>query len=83
MKNVISKEKFSIERSTGDVMFDSCDAAEILVKTDTGDIKGSLLSDKVFITQTDTGSVDVPKTVIGGKCEITTDTGDIRIKIQQ
>jgi len=79
LKNVIVTEKFSIERSTGDVKFDRCDAAEIFVKTDTGDVRGSLLSDKVFIVQSDTGNVDVPKTTTGGKCEITTSTGDINI----
>ncbi|MBR4295214.1 MAG: DUF4097 family beta strand repeat protein [Clostridia bacterium] len=82
LKNVIATEKFSIERSTGNVKFDGCDASEIFVKTDTGDVKGSLLSDKVFITESDTGSINVPKTVAGGRCEITTDTGDIKINIQ-
>ncbi len=83
LKNVIAAEKLSIERSTGDVKFDGCDAAEIVIKTDTGDVKGSLLSEKVFITQTDTGNVDVPKTGAGGRCEIATDTGNIRITIPQ
>ncbi len=81
LKNVIATEKFSIERSTGDVKFESCDASEIFVETDTGDVTGMLLSEKVFITQTDTGKVDVPKTVTGGRCEITTDTGNIKIKV--
>lgn len=83
LNNVIATEKFSIERSTGDVKFDVSDATEIFVKTDTGDVTGSLLTDKVFITQTDTGDVDVPKTVNGGKCEINTNTGDIRITITE
>ena len=83
LKNVIVAEKFSIERSTGDVKFDGCDAAEIFVETDTGDVTGTLLSDKVFVVETDTGNVDVPKTVTGGKCEITTSTGDINISIKQ
>ena len=81
LDNVIATNKFSIERSTGDVKFNGCDAAEIYVKTDTGDVRGSLLSDKVFVTNTDTGSVHVPKTVSGGKCEISTNTGDIIITI--
>ena len=81
LKDVIAEEKFAIERSTGDVKFERCDANEIFVKTDTGDVKGSLLSDKVYITQTDTGSVNVPKTTTGGRCEITTDTGDIKITV--
>ena len=83
LKSVIATEGFSIERSTGDVRFDGCDAAEISVKTNTGDVKGSLLTDKIFIVETNTGSVDVPRTVSGGKCEITTSTGDIGISIKQ
>ena len=78
---VIATEKFSIERSTGDVRFENSDAAEIFVQTDTGYVTGTLLTDKVFITQTDTGDVDVPKTTAGGKCQITTSTGDIEIDI--
>lgn len=81
LKNVIAKKKYSIERSTGRVKLDGCDAAEIFIKTDTGDITGSLLTDKVFITQTDTGRIDIPKTITGGKCELITDTGDIKITV--
>ena len=81
LKNAIATDKFTIERSTGNVKFDGCDAAEIFVKTNTGSVRGSLLTDKVFITQTDIGSVDVPKTATGGRCEIITDTGDIKITI--
>lgn len=80
LNNVIATEKFSIERSTGDVKFDACDATEIWVETDTGDVTGKLLSEKIFITQTSTGDVHVPKSTNGGKCEITTSTGDIYIK---
>lgn len=82
LKNVLAAEKFSIKRSTGNVKLDDCDAAEIFVKTDTGNVTGSLLTDKVFITKTDIGSIDVPKTTTGGKCEINTDTGDIKIKVK-
>ncbi len=81
LDHVIAAEKFSIDRSTGDVKFDSSDAAEIVVRTDTGDVAGSLLTDKVFIANTDTGDVDVPQTITGGKCQITTNTGDIKIHI--
>lgn len=83
LKNVIASQQFLIKRSTGDVRFDGSDAAEILVQTDTGHVKGTLLTNKVFIAQTDTGSVNVPNTVDGGKCEISTDTGDIKISIKE
>ena len=81
LKNVIATEKLSVERSTGDVKLDASDGSEIFVKTDTGDVTGSLLTDKIFITKTDTGKTDVPKSVTGGRCEITTDTGDIKITV--
>lgn len=81
LKDVIATGKMSIDRSTGDVKFDACDAAEILVETSTGNVTGSLRSDKIFIARVSTGDVDVPATTSGGKCQITTSTGDIRIRI--
>lgn len=82
LQNVIAADKFHIERDTGDVKFESADAAEIFVKTDTGDVTGSLLTEKIFYAQSDTGWVRVPKSTTGGICEITTDTGDIRITLK-
>lgn len=82
LRNVTAKEKFSIERTTGDVKFDGCDAAELFVQTKTGNVTGSLLSEKVFITETATGNINVPKSTTGGKCEITTSTGNIKITIE-
>lgn len=79
----IASGNFNIERNTGNVEFYNCDASEIFVKTSTGDIEGNLLSDKIFFTQTSTGDIDVTKSTSGGKCELTTSTGDIDIKIEQ
>lgn len=81
MDRVIAEEIISVERSTGDVKLERCDASELLIKTDTGDVTGTLLSEKVFFAQTDTGKVDVPESINGGKCKITTDTGDIRFAV--
>jgi len=83
LTDVIAFESFNISRDTGNVKLEKCDASEIFIKTDTGNVKGSLLSEKVFIVNTDTGKKYVPKTVTGGRCEITTDTGDIIIKIAE
>ena len=82
MENVIATERISVERSTGNVRLAGCDAGELEITTDTGDVTGSLLSDKVFIAHSDTGRVDVPETATGGKCKITTDTGDIRMTVE-
>ncbi len=82
LKNVIVNGTLSLKTSTGDIKLALCDAAELFMQTDTGDVEGSLLSEKVFITKTDTGDVKVPKTITGGRCEITTDTGDIEITVK-
>ena len=82
LDHVVAEEKLSIKRKTGDVKLVSSDAGEIYVETNTGDVSGSLLSEKVFIAKTNTGSVDVPKTSVGGRCEIVTTTGDIKLSIQ-
>lgn len=83
LKNVVATGSISIESDTGDVRFEGSDATEISAKTATGDVIGTLLSEKVFITETSTGRINVPKTTSGGKCEITTETGDINISIKQ
>lgn len=82
LQNVVAAETFSIERSTGDVRLDSVDAAEIFIQTDTGDVSGTLRTAKVFVAKTDTGRVDVPQTTTGGRCEIITGTGDIKMEIR-
>ena len=83
LSRVISEEKMTIKTSTGDVMLEACDSAEILIKTGTGDVTASLLSPKSFDTTTSTGDVSVPESADGGKCTVTTSTGDIKIEIKK
>lgn len=83
LKNVIATDVINIKTDTGEVNIENSDAMELYITTDTGDVRGSLLTDKVFIVETDTGDIDVPKTISGGKCDIKTDTGDIKIKIKK
>lgn len=77
----VAAESMDIKSSTGSVKFDRCDAGEMYIKTSTGDVTGTLLSQKIFIADTSTGSVSLPQTSAGGRCEISTSTGDIRIEI--
>lgn len=81
LENVITSGKMSIKRDTGDVHLSHCDASEVTITTDTGDVSGSFRTDKIVFAKTDTGRVDVPKSTVGGRCDITTDTGNIRIAI--
>ncbi|MBQ6687097.1 MAG: DUF4097 family beta strand repeat protein [Bacilli bacterium] len=82
LENVIASEKFIIETDTGDVKFKASDASDIFIETDTGNVTGSLVTDKVIFAESDTGNIDVPKIMAEEKCEIITDTGDIKITIE-
>ena len=81
LENVIAEDTMTILRSTGDITLSGCDAGEIIIETDTGDVTGMILTEKIFYAHTETGRVEVPNTKTGGRCEITTDTGDIRITV--
>ena len=83
LKNVIAVEQIRLERSTGDVRLEACDASALSIVTTTGDVSGTLLSSKLFRTQTGTGRVDVPDTSAGGECFIRTTTGDIKMSCQK
>lgn len=81
LENVIAKESIRVETGTGEVRFEGCDASDIMVKTGTGSVEGTLLSEKIFDVHTSTGSIRVPDTTSGGRCEITTGTGNIEISL--
>lgn len=82
LRDVIAQEMLSIERSTGDVHLERCDGGEIYIKTNTGSVKGGLLTGKDFVANTSTGHVDVPDSTVGaGSCKIVTTTGNIKIFI--
>lgn len=81
LKNVTVAGHLQLESDTGDIELERCDAATLRITTNTGDVEGVLLSDKTFVTDTSTGDIDVPRYTAGGSCEITTDTGDIEIRI--
>ena len=69
--------------TSGDIRFTRADAATLELKTTSGSVSGSLLTPKIFYTDTTSGSVDVPKSTEGGLCEIQTTSGSIRITIEE
>lgn len=83
LTRVLVTDRLFVTRNTGDVTLDDCDAGMIAIQTDTGDVKGTLRTEKIVFAQTDTGKIDVPHSTNGGRCEITTDTGDIKISISE
>ena len=81
LTRVLVTDSLSVTRNTGDVTLDDCDAGTIVIRTNTGEVKGTLRTEKIVFAKTETGRVDVPHSTNGGRCEITTDTGDIKISI--
>lgn len=81
LKDVTADEAIQIERSTGDVSFEHSDAGTLTVKTSTGNVTGTLRSEKIFSASSSTGSVHVPECLTGGRCELRTSTGRIDIQI--
>lgn len=81
LSNTVILGLLSIRRSTGSIHLEKSDGGEIFIKTSTGDITCSLLTDKVYTARTNTGHINVPKTTGSGKCEVTTNTGDIKITV--
>jgi len=81
LTRVTANEKMTLNRSTGDIKLERCDAGDIYIQTSTGDVTGSLLSDKIFTVHTNTGHISVPDIHTGGRCEIRTSTGDIAFEI--
>ena len=76
-----ASESLNITSDTGNVNFKDCDSNQIFVTTDTGDIKGNFLTEKIIFARSDTGRIDVPNMTTGGRCELETDTGNIKITI--
>lgn len=83
MKNVVAKGTLEAKATTGEIEFDLCDGAKVVLKTTTGDIEGSLLSGKMFDAGTNTGDVRVPASDrTGGECKAYTTSGDIDITVR-
>ncbi len=84
MTNVVTRNAMSLERSTGSIHLESCDAENemITIETSTGSVRGSLKTGKIFAAKSSTGSVNVPASAEGIPCRITTSTGSIDITIE-
>ena len=79
--NVIASSDINLDNSSGGIALEACDAANLKLETTSGSIRGTLLSEKIFVADATSGSVDVPETISGGVCEVATTSGSIRLSI--
>ncbi len=82
LENAIAKMSLSVETQSGNVVLNGCDAGEISVDTYSGSVSGTLLSDKIFVTSTYSGSVNVPVSSGTEICTISTQSGNINVLVQ-
>ena len=88
LKDVVTTGNIDLQASTGDVIFEDMDCGNLAtchidIETDTGDIKGSLLSGKTFQVTKDSGRATIPESVVGAPiCKLKTDTGNIKITVK-
>lgn len=83
LENVIAQELICATTS-GDIWFKDSDAGMLEIYSNSGCVKGNLLSEKKFEVSTNSGSVDVPySNADAGLCAITTTNGDIALRISE
>ncbi len=74
--------ELEIKSSSGGIRLDGCDADSISVVTSSGSVKASLLTEKLFDIQSNSGSIKHPTSVSGaGKCTVKTSSGDVEIEL--
>ena len=81
LTDVVASGKLQLETVSGSIRLENCDADSLRLKSVSGDMIGSLLSEKIFLAETTSGRVDVPPSVSGGNCEIKTVSGDIKLSV--
>lgn len=81
LTQVIVTGPICLQSTSGDIELNSCDGEELEIQTTSGNVSGTLLSEKVFQIATSSGTVDAPYSGSGGKCKITTTSGDVEFTI--
>ena len=83
LESVIVTKEMKLKTSTGDIELKGCDAEAMEIKTSSGDVEGTLLTSKIFYTESRSGKISVPKSDKGGMCQVVTSSGDIKFKIEK
>ena len=79
--NVIAKSQIFVSVESGGIYFTSCDASHIDAIVKYGNIKASFLSGKKINANAPDGNIDIPENSDGGDCNLSTNTGSIKVEI--
>lgn len=83
LSDVTASDHMNIETVSGGIRLTKCDAGSLWLKSVSGNITGSLLNQKTFVANTVSGSINVPASAAGGRCEIKTTSGNISFEIEK
>lgn len=81
VENTIAEKELFAESISGDIELDGSNSPNIKIKTTSGNVSGSLKTNKVFTVKSISGSIKVPKSEGNEECAVTTASGDIDIEI--
>ncbi len=78
--DVTAAAQLDIETASGAISLERSDAETLMIQSTSGDVSGTLLTGKQFLTHTASGDVRVPNSsASGGVCEVTTSSGEISL----
>ncbi len=83
LENVLSAGITEIRTQSGDIHLHACDGAAYRIIAQSGSVKGTVRSAKVFYASTKSGSVNVPQSNEGGMFEVNTQSGDIDLRVAE
>lgn len=83
LSDVTASGSMDIETVSGGIRLAGCDAGSLRLKSVSGSITGSLLTPKTFSSNTVSGSINLPASAPGGRCEIKTTSGNIKLEIEK
>lgn len=86
LTNVIAENEMEVVASTGDIYLKEVDSKKIYAKVSTGNIRGVILTPKIFTTTVKTGHANVPSNpsadLANGECILYASTGNIDVSIK-
>ena len=81
LDGVYTDELMRIDATTSRITLNGIDAGEISIKTTSGSVSGSILSEKQFLVRSTSGSISLPDSTSGGICRIETTSGSVKLMI--
>ncbi len=80
LENVTAAETLSVITQSGNISLQKCDAPTLSLSAKSGNVKGVLLSDKMYDVRSNSGKILCPSSVEGhGTCTVRTSSGNISL----